>query len=64
MIRVEYKAIEDLQHNPAAEWQSGSIFCEREWLTAVAAMGLGNVGRFPFQGKSESSVFGEIKHRR
>ena len=44
MIRVEYKAIEDLQHNPAAEWQSGSIFCERDWLLAVANMGRGEVG--------------------
>ncbi len=44
MIRVEYKAIEDFQPNPAAEWQSSSIFCEREWLVAVAAMGRGKVG--------------------
>jgi hypothetical protein len=44
MLRVEYRAIEDFQPNPAAEWQSGNIFCEHEWLTAIAAMGRGEVG--------------------
>jgi len=44
MLRIEYKGIEDLGHNPASEWQSGNIFCEHDWLAAVAEMELGEVG--------------------
>jgi hypothetical protein len=64
MFRLEYTRIEDLESNPAAAWLNGSLFCEREWLSAIAGMGRGEVGIWTAYRDAEPVAIAPVLWRR